>query len=73
MRLFVTHTHPQVLTNKIADRKRKKAEKLAEKQKLEVDKLLVDQAAAREELELSQVRRRIQQSCFVKLTGGFKH
>ena len=59
MRLLVTHL-PQVLTNKIAERKRKKAEKLAEKQKLKVDKLLVNQAAAREELELSQVRGSVQ-------------
>ena len=49
----------QVLTNKIAERKRRKAEKMAEQQKLEVDKLLADQAAAREELDLSQVRKHI--------------
>ena len=45
----------QALSNKIAERKRKKGEKLEEKQKLEMDKLLLDQSTARTQLELEQV------------------
>ncbi len=45
----------QVLNSKIAERKRRKAEKLAENQRLEMDKLLLDQSTVRKQLELDKV------------------
>ena len=45
----------KVLSDKIAERRRKKAERLGDEQKLEREKLLVQQASDRVELEATQV------------------
>ena len=46
---------PQVLADKVAERKKRKADSLVEQQKLDTERLLTEQTKARNELESKQV------------------
>ena len=63
----------QVLSAKIAERKRKKVERISNLQKLELDKLLSQQKSAREELESQQVKDMEYYSLYVHVLNGEKH
>ncbi len=52
---FILYSFLQILSAKIAERRQKKAERIAAEQKLELDKLLSQQKSQREELESQQV------------------